>query len=453
MAARSSVVLLLSSNKEWLLSCCSYLHERQVQAMPATNRKEGELLYHSVDRLDAVIADLRSDAQSHLQAVDALISNGSQPIIGLLPQADLGLAVELIKRGGTDYILAPFDVDEVFLTLLQVWRVDFYQQMVQARRNGWERERVVAVLPVVSPVMRERHQRLALLARTDSPLVFVGAPGSMKENYARIAHFLSPRRFQPFIEYDCETLQKNELTFLHQPFSRSSKQSPQDAPQRGTLFFRQVERLCPALQHQLIDYFDEQQRIQQNGAASGFRLLFSSCQSPDSAQLSEELLNRIGSSVVSFPALAERRDDLPGLTSYFMYRFARRFNKSISAMDPGALEKLLRYPWPGDVSELRSTIERAVILSSGDTLSAESVLVDPILNPNARSANELRLQNFALDDVEERLISHVLQDTGGNISRTAETLGISRGTLYNKLKKYHRLEHLAKRTADQEVEK
>ncbi|MBN1542974.1 sigma-54-dependent Fis family transcriptional regulator [candidate division KSB1 bacterium] len=447
MSAHDAFILLISSNADWLKICCEYLKEQNVQALPAQRKEEIDFFCRSNQRPNAVVVDLRVDAATYLEAIDSFTFTNDQPVIGLLPQSDLALAIELIKRGGADYILAPFDADEVHMTLKQVWRMNFHPRLLQARKNRWERERVVAVLPAISPIMRERYQRLALLARTDSPILLCGAPGSMKEEYARVVHFLSRRRFQSFIEFDSQTVKAQKLTFLNSVLSRNRDLLPRDAPISGTLFFHRIDHLSPDVQHHLIDYCDERQRLSQNGINSGFRLIFSSSQSAACLPLAKEFIARLGSSTLEWPTLAERREDIPVLADFFLSHFSRRFYKSIDGIDPVVTRQLLQYRWPGDVVELRAAIERAVMLCSGGRLTPQCLVVDPFGSDGNDGTKELRLQNFKLDKVEAHLIGHVLQDQGGNVSRSAVTLGISRGTLYNKLKKY-RLEHLVKRNVD-----
>ena len=452
-------ILFVSPNNQTLDSIGFYLRPEGLQVVRAYSEQEVEKRLHEAPTVDAAIVDLASLGEAGLSIIE-LISARTEggPIMALALQADLNTVIEALKRGAYDYVLEPTEPEEVILALRRLMKMDLRQSILRARQHGWSREAGLSGIVAKSLLMRERLQRLGLLARTEAPLILAGDDGVGKEYIARAIHFLSFRRFQPFVRVRCLNKSNEDLSF--ELFGSSAEEPSPTLQARigavarahgGTLFLDEVAAIPEKVQQQIVTFFANRERETAFGddtLTPNIRLISATEESLERCLktnlFSKEFWKKICGGIVKVPNLKERLEDLPDMARSFVDYYARENSKAIEGISPEAVEALMDHAWPGNIRELRNIIERAVVIAQNPEIKLDDLLVFHANTKSPEQGLQLDLKSMHLEDVEEFIISRVLRQTRGNVSRSANALGISRGTLYNKIKKYA-LEHLVKR--------
>jgi transcriptional regulator with PAS, ATPase and Fis domain len=284
----------------------------------------------------------------------------------------------------------------------------------------------------------------ARVAETDANVLITGENGTGKEILAREVHRISSRHDQVMMMVDlgaiAETLFESEM-FGHEKGSftdaRESRTGKLEMADRGTLFLDEIGNLSLSMQSKLLNVIQNRQVIKVGSnipKSIDIRLICAT--NSDLAQMVEEglfrqdLLYRINTVVIEMPPLREREGDIDELAIYFLELTSAKYNKGDMKISTQALQKLNKYSWPGNVRELQHAIERAVILSNHSVLNNE----DFILKTETGSMGSKRMTT--LSEMEETMIKHSLEENQGNLTRAASQLGITRQTLYNKIRKY-----------------
>jgi DNA-binding NtrC family response regulator len=278
----------------------------------------------------------------------------------------------------------------------------------------------------------------------DANVLITGEHGTGKELVAEWLHASSPRAARSFIAVNMgglsEGLFESELfghvkgAFTDAKMDRVGRFELADA---GTLFLDEIGTVPLALQSKLL-------RVLQTGdvervGSSKARHVDVRVISATNANLQlevgesrfrEDLLFRLNTIEIHLPALRDRRDDIPALAAHFLRRHATRYRKSLAGFDSGAMQVLLAHPWPGNIRELDHAVERAVLMAQGEQLRAADLGLRLTTGPAAR------LEDLPLEDVEKMLIQKALSRYGGNVSRAAQALGLSRSALYRRIASY-----------------
>lgn len=294
-----------------------------------------------------------------------------------------------------------------------------------------------------SPQMRKVYPVIEQAAPTAASVLISGESGTGKELVAQTIHQLSPRAQAPFVPINCaaipETLLESEI-FGHEKGAFTGalerREGCFELADRGTLFMDEIAEMTPTTQVKLLRVLQER-RFRRLGGRSeqavDVRVIAATNANPSEAvksgRLREDLYYRLNVFALELPPLRQRKDDLPLLIQSFLAEFNARNNKSVTAVEPAAMKLLEQSNWPGNVRELRNVLERAVLLSDGDTITPAALPLGDLVTTAARGA-------WTLDQLESHYIAEVLRQTRNNYSRAAEVLGINRKTLLEKRKKY-----------------
>ncbi|MDD3581285.1 MAG: sigma-54 dependent transcriptional regulator [Desulfobacca sp.] len=352
-------------------------------------------------------------------------------------------AVEAIKQGAFDYLLKPFDLEELSLTIDRLVQIQ-----TLAMENVVLKERVAKIdrfeeLVGQSEPMLQLYDTIMDVAQSDATVLITGETGTGKELVARAIHAQSPRGYAPFIAVNCgaftEQLLESEL-FGHEKGAftdaKFTKKGRLELAHSGTLFLDEVGDITMKMQIDLLRVLETHEFTRVGGTIplhSDFRVIAATHQDLLAAiqegTFRRDLYYRLNVVHIPVPPLRERRGDIPLLAEHFLVRYAAETNKKIDSIHPEALEAMRNYDWPGNVRELENAIERAVVIGKGRQIQLADL---PFLGPTDRSAAVGR----SLEEMERQHIAQVLEAEGGNISRTAQVLKINRTTLYHKLKKY-----------------
>jgi DNA-binding NtrC family response regulator len=361
-------------------------------------------------------------------------------------------AVEAIRLGAFDYISKPFKMEELMLTVekgLERTRLkrqvrDFREHM----RSQFGLERIIGQCPA----MEALYQTIRDVARSGASTVFLrGASGTGKDLVAKTIHYNSDRADQPFMNITCTALTEHLLEselFGHEKGAftdaKAQKLGLLELADGGTVFLDEIGDMAPGMQSKLLRFLEEKAFRRVGGAADievDVRIIAATNRDIERAvkegAFRDDLFWRLNIIPVYLPPLCERGDDIDLLTAHFLDRFAREFRKDVRGVDEAAMHKLKSYRWPGNVRELRNAIERAVLLSRTPTLGPQDfVLGGPPQPEDGDFEIFLPDDGVTLEQVEERLVRQALAQAGGNQTRAARLLNLTRDQFRYRLNKY-----------------
>jgi DNA-binding NtrC family response regulator len=411
-----------------------------------------------------VLSDLRlpdGDGFGVLRA--AKETDPEMPVIVMTAFGSIQDAVAAMKEGALDFLAKPVDPDHL---LLMVERALAQRRL--ATENILLKEELAArrgAPQIVGEDARLKQVTVSLhrAASTDTTVLLEGESGTGKELFARALHALSPRADGPFVAINCaaipETLLETEL-FGHEKgaFTGASNRKPGkfELAHRGTLFLDEIGDLPLPLQAKILRALEEKRFERVGGTVSlqvDVRVVAATNRNLKAAvaarQYREDLYFRLSVFPITIPPLRDRQDDIPMLAKYFIERFCRDLNKKPMALAPSAVDELRAYPWPGNVRELQNCIERAVILTEGDTIHARHLNLSfhaPAADLTAAapgmweqvdlSGSLADVSRRVLAEVERLKIEQTLREAAGNRGRAAELLQVTYKTLTTKLKDY-----------------
>jgi two-component system, NtrC family, response regulator AtoC len=402
-------------------------------------------------RLDAarfaiLCVDLKMPGMDGLQVLEA--AKKKQPdlsVVIMTAYATVDTAVSAMKLGAYDYLVKPFDPDELSHMMQKIVS---QQQLVRenaALRQALKREYRFRDLLSKSPAMQAVFELARTAARSNSTILVLGESGSGKEVLARAIHAESPRAEGPFVAVSCaaltESLLESEL-FGHEKGSFTGavarRKGKFEAADGGTLFLDEVGDIGPKLQLDLLRVLEERrfQRLGGNDAISvDVRIVAATNRdlkkAVREAKFREDLFYRLNVIPILIPPLRDRREDIPLLVDTFLTRLAAEMGKRIEGVAADGMTAMLAHDWPGNVRELRNVLERGAVVAQGTIIKLSD------LGLPARGEAPPRPGTLAsLEEVERRHVAAVLAHTGGNVSQSARILGIDRVTLYNKMRKW-----------------
>jgi DNA-binding NtrC family response regulator len=365
----------------------------------------------------------------------------------LTAQGTIESAVEAIKDGAYDYLSKPVDPQRLRILLQKaVERQETLREVRQLRRQLREQGSFGRIVGN-SPAIRSLYRVIEQSAPTAASVLVWGESGTGKELVAQTIHELSPRASFPFVAINCaaipETLLESEI-FGHEKGAFTGAHDRRtgvfELAHRGTLFLDEIAEMMPATQVKLLRVLQERTFRRLGGRQEqtvDVRVIAATNRDPSDAvrdgKLREDLYYRLNVFTIDLPPLRDRRADIPLLVQTFLNEFNTRNNKSVRAVDQEAMYLLERYPWPGNIRELRNVIERATILAEGDFIEARH-LPPPVVSRSEQTLPTVTLApGTTVDEAERRLILLTLEHTRNNKTRAAEILGISLKTLHNKL--------------------
>jgi two-component system response regulator HydG len=366
----------------------------------------------------------------------------SLPVVLFTAYADIDLAVRGIKEGATDFIVKPWDNARLIETLLS------------ACRNSSKNKKRAEIPKTVSSMywgesnaMKQLRTLIEKVAQTDANILITGENGTGKEMLAREIHALSNRYRRDMITVDMgaitESLFESEL-FGHKKGSFTDAHTDRagkfEAAHEGTLFLDEIGNLPFHLQAKLLTAIQQKAVVKVGSNLPipvNIRLICATNRNlPDMVkrgEFREDLLYRINTIHLEIPPLRQRTEDILPLAEQFICRFCQQYHKKSLKLPDDSCEKLLKHPWYGNIRELEHTIEKAVIICDGTTLTTDCF---QLAHSPARTTTMELPQVSTLEAMERQMIAKTLQNCEGNLSAVAASLGISRQTLYNKMKRY-----------------
>jgi DNA-binding NtrC family response regulator len=369
-------------------------------------------------------------------------------VVSITAYGDVELAVKALKLGATDFVLKPWENEKLLATIKSACRHRRSQQKIselKSRESSLKRELnpEESIIVGESVQIRAVQRLIAKVAGTDANILITGENGTGKELVAREIHRQSSRAEELLVSVDMgaipETLFESEL-FGHKKGSftdaREDRTGKFQLAHKGSLFLDEIGNLPLTLQSKLLAVLQNREitPIGSNAKIPVDIRLISATNSDMLGMVAdnkfrEDLLYRLNTIQIEIPPLRERGDDVELLAAHFLKIFEKKYNKSRLKLGVRAIAKLKKHTWPGNVRELQHTIEKAVILCESEVLSAD----DFIFSSHAKIIHD---EPESLEEMERRMIESALDKCSGNLSAAAQQLGITRQTLYNKIKKY-----------------
>ena len=417
---------------------------------------------------DLVLLDLRLPDGLGLQMLDELRERDPElPVIVMTAFGEVQTAVAAMKAGAYDFLTKPFDMEELRVLCgkaLESARV--YRELSHRRRN--EKERYAReFVRGASPAIRAVYEIAEKVAASDTTSVLIqGESGTGKQVIARYIHDMGTLADGPFLEINCAAIPRELLEtelFGHEKGAftdaRARKQGLLELADGGTLFLDEIGEMSSSLQVKILKVLENMTFRRVGGTRDlSVSVRIVSATNQDLARMvnegrfREDLYYRLMVVPIRMPALRERREDIPLLAEHYIATFSKAFRKRFHAIRPEAVQKLLEYPWPGNIRELRNVFERTILLEDGEWVEPHHLKLGTE-SGNGRRGNDLleslhevlvegRLAPAGvpfeqwIEEIERGLITRAFEVAGGNQTRTAELLQTTRDKLRYRMKQY-----------------
>lgn len=438
-------VLLVDDDPDVLEMTADVLRRNGYAVVTAQNGTEA-LEWLRRDEIPVVVTDLRMPGMSGEQLLDAVLQrHPDTQVIILTGYGTIPSAVEAIKKGAADYLTKPLAPDQLLLALERLFERLRLEEENRHLREQLARQAGDAVILGESKAIRQVLALIDKVAPTDATVLLQGESGVGKELVAKAVHFRSKRRHKPFVKVSCaaipESLLEVELFGREKgAYTDATEAKPGrfELAHQGTMFLDEVGDLTPAMQAKLLRVLQEREFERVGGTQTirvDVRIIAATNKDlMDAVQrgvFREDLFYRLNVVPIYIPPLRERKEDIPSLVEAFIARFCAEMEKPTMTVADDAMQVLLDYDWPGNVRELQNVLERAVILAEEPVIRARDLhflFAQRQATPNPTV--------FSLRHAEMEQIIKVLKLTKGNKTEAARLLGITRDTLYRKLREY-----------------
>ncbi|HLE40417.1 MAG TPA: sigma-54 dependent transcriptional regulator [Nitrospirota bacterium] len=401
------------------------------------------------ENFDIVMTDIRMEKVDGFEVLKQTQKISPETSVLMMTAfASVGSAVEAMRAGAADYITKPFINDEIRLTMRKIIESrNLQMENLILRQELSQRPPAFTNIIGTSDAIQKIFSIMEKVIPSKSNILITGESGTGKGMVAEAIHESGPRKDKPFISINCGAIPENLLEselFGHKKGSFTSaiedKKGLITMANTGTLFLDEVGELPPALQVKLLNVIQTRELTPVGDtrvitvdvriiAATNADLM----QRVKEGRFREDLYYRLNVIEIKMPPLRERKDDMPLLIKHYIDVFAKETGKNIKDIDYEAMQALLAYDWPGNIRELRNTIERAVVLADGEVITIHD-LTDKFRTLDIEGVSTSSLRQ-ALDHFEMEYVRRSLAESKGNKEATAAKLGIDLATLYRKLKK------------------
>lgn len=405
------------------------------------------------DKIAVVVTDLKMPKLDGMGLLERVAEDHpSTPVILITAHGTVATAVDAMKKGAFDYITKPFDQDELKRVIQKALKTRVLNEEELVFSPG-EIDRYGIVGS--SKPMLEIYEAVRRVAPTMTTVLLTGETGTGKELIAQAIHRNSPRRENPFIKINCaaisENLMESELFgYERGAFTGAATTKPGrfELAHKGTLFLDEAGEIPRDMQVKLLRALEDHEFERVGGlrtikmdvrlvAATNRNLI----QDVKEGRFREDLFYRLNVFPVHLPPLRDRKDDIMPLARYFLEKFNSKLGRAVREFEGDVQECFLRHNWPGNVRELEHLVERLVLVAKGDEITLDDVPADIRVAPvEAGGKGEKPFKEFIksqTEEVEKQMIVHVLEDCGGNVTRAAQQLGLSRKGLQLKMIKYN----------------
>jgi DNA-binding NtrC family response regulator len=451
-------ILIVDDNEDLLKAAKMHLKRHFAQVDIEKNPEALPALMNN-DDYDVILLDMNftkdvsSGKEGYYWLEKILQLDPSAVVVLITAYGDVQMAVKAIKAGATDFVLKPWENEKLLATLYAAMRLRETKDEVQTLKiknqeiNQAMNDRFSEIIGH-SPSMQKIFQTIDRVAKTDANVLILGENGTGKELIARAIHKNSSRQKQNFASVDLgsitETLFESEL-FGHKrgafTDAKEDRAGRFELANGGTLFLDEIGNLSMPLQAKLLTVL-QNRKVSRVGANKDTIIdirLICATNMPlydmvKDNRFRQDLLYRINTIEIEIPPLRDRFEDIPLLANHFLKHYNEKYQKTLTKISDGAMTRMHKHHWPGNIRELQHSIERAVILSNGSVLQPEDFNLT--VSATKEESAQLSLDQYNLEEVEKLLIRKVLKKYNGNITQAASELGLTRSSLYRRLEKY-----------------
>ena len=450
MVLKNASILIIDDDPD-VLTAVRLLLKTEVKDVVTEKNPENIRWHLSKDDFDIILLDMNFTSSINtgneglfwLKEIRKI--NPDAAVIMITAYGDIDLAVRSLKEGAADFVVKPWHNEKLMATIKEILK------RKGAKSGTYSLSHTGSIvgkeLLGESEAMQQIFYKIEKIAPTDANILILGENGTGKDLIAKAIHQQSLRAANPFVKVDVgaltETLFESEL-FGHKKGAftdaREDRIGRFETANNGTLFLDEIGNIPLHLQAKLLSVLQNRQvtRLGSNEPIPIDIRLICATNVPLSELANEnrfrkDLIYRINTVEITVPPLRKRDNDIILLARYFSKLYSKKYMKPTLELDTKAMEKLLNHHYPGNVRELQYIIERAVIMSDGDTLEAGDLLFSPI---ESTMAAETEKTETKLSDVEKNTILKVIEKHNGNITRAAKELGLTRTALYRRLSKY-----------------
>lgn len=450
MNLKNSSILIIDDDTDVLTAVRLLL---KTEAKEVVTEKNPENIRHLLAKqnFDLILLDMNFNSTIHtgnegIFWLKKIKEQTQQPaVIMITAYGDIDLAVRSLKEGAADFVIKPWHNEKLITTIREALNKKgadkFSGNLVSPAAAG---KTVVGE----SAAMKDIFVKIEKIAPTDANVLILGENGTGKDLVAHAIHQQSLRATKPFIKVDAgaltETLFESEL-FGHKKGAftdaREERIGRFEAANGGTLFLDEIGNISLQQQAKLLSALQNRQIIKLGSNEPipvDIRLICATnlplAELANENRFRKDLVYRINTVEITLPPLRKRKEDIPLLAQHYVTVYAEKYIKPNIQLDKKAIDKLVEHPFPGNVRELQYSIERAVIMTEGDTLSAGDLIFSPI--ETARMQAEEEEQDLKLSSMEKNTILRVIEKHNGNITKAAKELGLTRTALYRRLTKY-----------------
>jgi DNA-binding NtrC family response regulator len=417
--------------------------EEEGYSVDTANSGREALLKLPRQRWDLALLDIKMPGMDGLELHRKIREVDPEIIVIIMTgYAAVDTAVQALKDGAYDYIMKPFDPDDLARLVAKALEHRRTRDENLRLRETLEETQSAEMVGQSAPMQRVL-ESIRTVAPNDTTVLIHGESGTGKELVARAIHNLSPRRFMPMVNIHCgaltETLLESEL-FGHEKGAFTGaqyrKKGKFEVAEGGTVFLDEISDISLKTQTDLLRVLQEKE-ITRVGGTQPIKVDFRAIAATNKdlptlvkdGTFRPDLYYRLDVFGITLPPLRERKEDIPLLVDHFLHKYSRAMSKHFTGITHESLNVLMNYAWPGNVRELENAIERAMVIGHAPEIQAADFPLQVATPPVADGS-------MALEDVERSHILRVLETCDWNQTRAAKALGIDRVTLYNKIKKY-----------------
>ncbi len=447
--------ILIIDDEKSILDLLSMVFKKEGYRVRATLSAKKALELLNKEEFGLILTDIKLPEMSGFEILKRV--RESKPdiaVVMITAYGNVKQAVEALKAGAFDYVVKPFDVDELKIIVAKALeKKRLQEENILLRKELKEKSSFETVIGK-SKKIKQVYSMIEKIAGTDSTILVTGESGTGKELAARAIHSLSPREENRFVSINCGALPENLLEselFGHVEGAFTGAVADKvglfEVAQRGTLFLDEVGEMAPWTQVKLLRTLQDKKIRRVGGteeAAIDVRIIAATNQDLkkkiSEGKFREDLFYRLN--VISFemPPLRERKEDVPLFVNHFLKKYSMEIGKSMKRIAPDVMKLFESYPWPGNIRELENVIERTVAIEDRETITLDS-LPDELLTARTREETDLLFQkNFCLtsflDEAAQSYIKQARLLSGGNLKKTASLLGISYRNLRYLIDKY-----------------
>jgi DNA-binding NtrC family response regulator len=405
--------------------------------------------------IDLVLLDYRLPDMDGLHVLKNLPHASKDiPVIMMTAYSTVESAIEAMKLGAFDYLNKPFEIEELLVTLQKALENTSLKRELSRYRRAQEERFGMSNLVGRNPRIVEVFELVKKIAASSATTILLqGESGTGKDLLANTIHYASDRAKKPFMNITCsalpEQLLESELFGYEKGAfadAKTSKKGLFELADGGTVFLDEVGEVGPGLQSKLLRFLEDKSFKRVGGTTDinvDIRMVAATNANLEQAvaegRFRKDLYYRLKVIPINLPPLRERPEDIPLLVKHFIDHFNREFKKNTRGVTHTAMQALMEYPWPGNIRELKNLIERVMILENKEMIDHPDLPTEILVQEPYRPVEQaftLPPGGVILEDVEKSLIEQALKRTGGNQTRAAKLLGLTRDTLRYRLKKF-----------------